>query len=282
MNREQLFIAIGDLPDSCLPEWGAPAPNKTRPAVWRRWGLAAACLAVAFAALLSAVPRTGGGTGAPASPPPTADRPPTGISSPSSRPEPDLPVLRYGRVSAVADLSLAPPEGGTSRAVTREDIAALLGGEEALSGALGWADYELSGTVFFQPDGSIWILDLYGYRGPLDHFSLTLSPGRLPPTCELYGESLPNQILGTEVMADRYDSDYGLSRRVSFLHGDVGYRFTVSGESGTGEAVEELVSRFVLHALLQGADLSAVSSEGALPIETGEPTFSVGEPNWED
>ena len=46
-------------------------------------------------------------------------------------------------------------------------------------------------------------------------------------------------------------------------------------------AVEELVSRFVRWAVLEGLNLSGISPDGAEPLEA-DPNYSVGEPNWND
>lgn len=48
-----------------------------------------------------------------------------------------------------------------------------------------------------------------------------------------------------------------------------------------GDITEELVSRFVRWAVLEGLDLSGISSDGAAP-EAIDPNYSVGEPNWND
>lgn len=59
----------------------------------------------------------------------------------------------------------------------------------------------------------------------------------------------------------------------------MGCRLKVYGTQDS--AVEELVSRFVRWAVLEGLNLSGISPDGAEPLEA-DPNYSVGEPNWND
>lgn len=267
MTREQLFQALGEAAAADIPGLS----SSVRPIRRGRWGMLAACAALAVTAAALWSPHVAGPIPATELPPAA----PPGILEAEDVPG-SLPALRYGQIEMEADLSLAPPEGGLRRSLTQADITALIGDEETLD-SLDWTGYTLEGSVIFRPDGTIWMLLLYGTRGPLDHFELTLSPDELPPTCVLYGGSAVNQVEGVEVYAERYDSGLGLSRRISFLSEGVGYRFALTGESGTAGITEERASRFLQYALREGLDLSAVSSEGSTPIEP-PPSCEVGEP----
>ena len=70
-----------------------------------------------------------------------------------------------------------------------------------------------------------------------------------------------------------------VSREVEFIANGVGCRLT--GYGTQDGVVEELVSRFVRWAVLEGLDLSGISPDGAKPLEI-DPNYSVGEPNWND
>ena len=115
----------------------------------------------------------------------------------------------------------------------------------------------------------------------MDHFELSVSPGELPPTCTVFAESVVNEVEGVEVYADKLDSSIGLGRRISFLNGAVGCRFDLTGEAGAAGTAEEMMSRFLQHALRKGLALSGISDEGSVPIAPVS-QGSVGEPNWED
>lgn len=200
-----------------------------------------------------------------------------------------LPYIEYGPPSGVlADYSLAPPDGGL-RDATRDDALALVGGEDALTAHLNWGGCEFSGMVGFEVDGTVWMMSLWGENADTA-FSLELSPGRMPPTCcVVIGEqrTITNvwgvEVSGVKNMGAHGDTERGVymdvTREVEFIANGVGCRLKVYGTQDG--AVEELVSRFVRWAILEGLDLSGISPEGARPLET-DPSYSVGEPNWED
>lgn len=200
-----------------------------------------------------------------------------------------LPYIEYGPPSGPAvDASLAPPDGGL-RDAGRGDVLALIGNEDALAAHLKWGGFEFSGTVGFETDGTVWMMSLWG-EGADAAFSLQLSPDRLPPTCcVVMGERRTiTNVWGVEVSGVKDAGAYGdtergvymdVSRKVEFIANGVGCRLTVYGTQGS--AVEELVSRFVRWAVLEGLDLSGISRSGARPLET-DPNYSVGEPNWND
>ena len=200
-----------------------------------------------------------------------------------------LPYIEYGPPSGIAaDYALAPPDGGL-RDATRDDALALVGGEEALRTHLNWGECEFRGSVGFDAGGTVWMMSLWGEAEEFA-FSLELSPGRLPPTCIALPEDAYTwtEIWGVKVAGIGKAGAYGdtergvymdVSREVEFIANGVGCRLKAYGTQDG--AVEELVSRFVRWAILEGLDLSGISPEGAAPLST-DPNYSVGEPNWED
>lgn len=200
-----------------------------------------------------------------------------------------LPYIEYGmpRNQMEVCLDWDVPAGCVKRDLTREDFAALLGGEDTLSTHLDWGGYELSGWAAWYEDGSFWGAYLYGHAGPLDHFEFAVTAGALPPTCIGYPESVEQEIWGLTVTADGHDSVAGpgggvdaSDRRVSFMKDGFGYRFDLTGVSRA--LAEERVSRLVRWAAHR--ELGALSSDGAAPAHPWEadPGVSVGEPNWDD
>lgn len=200
-----------------------------------------------------------------------------------------LPYIEYGPPSGVTvDSLLATPDGGL-RGAGRDDALALIGNEDALAAHLGWGGFEFGGTVGFEADGTVWMMSLWG-EGADAAFSLELSPDRLPPTCcVVMGEQRTiTNVWGVEVSGVKDAGAYGdtergvymdVSREVEFIAHGVGCRLTVYGNQDG--VVEELVSRFVRWAVLEGLDLSGISPDGAKPLEA-DPNYSVGEPNWND
>lgn len=156
-----------------------------------------------------------------------------------------LPYIEYGEVENEMQADIALPVGVTRRDLTNDELLDLLGGETNLTTHLNWGGYEIGAYAMVWPDGDMWLLCVYGSKGDtgLEHFSLEVSPGTLPPTCLLYTQSVLNNIWGREVMADSYDSEIGSSRRVSFMDEGYGYRFSITGtDKGS---ITELVSRMV-------------------------------------
>ena len=200
-----------------------------------------------------------------------------------------LPYIEYGPPSgSVMNSSLARPDGEL-RDVGRDDVLALVGGEEALTAHLNWGECEFRGTVGFEADGTVCMMSLWG-EGADTAFSLEVSPGRMPPTCYVVmgEERTITDVWGVEVSGVNRAGAYGdaergvymdVSRELQFIAKGVGCRLKVYGTQD--QAVEELASRFVRWAVLEGLDLSAISPDGAKPVETG-PDYSVGEPNWDD
>ncbi len=194
-----------------------------------------------------------------------------------------LPYIDYGEVEgAEMALDWDVPPGSVKRDLTREDIAALLGGEDALTTHLDWGGYELTGWAAWCEDGSFWGAYVQGHGGELDHFELTVTAGQMPPTCIAYPGSVEQEINGVTVTADKHDGAYGCSRRVSFMKDEYGCRFDLTGTDR--ERAEERVSRLVRQIIDGGVGADRLSSDGAVLAHPWEadPNTGVGEPNWND
>lgn len=162
-----------------------------------------------------------------------------------------LPWIDYGSESeAAVALDWDIPEGAIRRELSQQEIIAFLGGADAVDLHLDWSDYELSGWGAWcvdgdeNGDGPFWGAYLQGYKGPLDHFEFAVTAGQLPPTCVIFGGSVEQEVWGLTVTADKYDGKDGVSRRVSFMKDDYGYRFDLTA-TGEPETAEKLVSRAV-------------------------------------
>lgn len=194
-----------------------------------------------------------------------------------------LPYIDYGEVEgAEMALDWDVPLGSVKRDLTREDIAALLGGEDALTTHLDWGGYELTGWAAWCEDGSFWGAYVQGHGGELDHFELAVTAGQMPPTCIAYPGSVEQEINGVTVTADKHDGAYGCSRRVSFMKDEYGCRFDLTGTDR--ERAEERVSRLVRQIVDGGVAADRISSDGAVLAHPWEadPNTGVGEPNWND
>ncbi len=207
-----------------------------------------------------------------------------------------LPYIEYGAAdgqATAADWDL--PSGAVRRELTWEDIAALLGGEDAVDTHLAWGVmYSMTGWAAWNGDGSFWGAYLDGivpnYGAELNSFEFAVTAGQLPPTCYGYPESVEQNISGVMVTADKADweSRFGEEtasvhdRRVSFMTDDYGYRFEV--RSGDADRAEELVSRLVRWVIENGVAADQLSSEGAVLAHPWEadPDSGVGGPNWSD
>lgn len=194
-----------------------------------------------------------------------------------------LPYIDYGEVEgAEMALDWDVPLGSVKRDLTREDIAALLGGEDALTTHLDWGGYELTGWAAWCEDGSFWGAYVQGHGGELDHFELAVTAGQMPPTCIAYPGSVEQEINGVTVTADKHDGAYGCSRRVSFMKDEYGCRFDLTGTDR--ERDEERVSRLVRQIVDGGVEADRLSSDGAVLAHPWEadPNTGVGESNWND
>lgn len=174
-----------------------------------------------------------------------------------------LPYIEYGDVSGKAAADWDIPRGAARRDLTADEIAALLGGGDAVSTHLDWSGYELTGWAAWREDGSFWGTYLHGYAGPLDHFEFAVTAGQLPPTCIVFPDSVEQEIWGVTVTADKHDGQNGCDRRVSFMTDGFGYRFDLTA-TGDPEAAEKLVSRVVRRMVVDGGVASnAVTPDGA-------------------
>lgn len=180
-----------------------------------------------------------------------------------------LPYIDYGRTDgakgASASLDWDIPQGAHKRDLSRDEIVALMGGEDAVNTHLGWGMYALTGWAAWYEDGSFWGAYINGllpnYDGPTSQFEFAVTAGELPPTCIGYPSSVTQEIRGLTVTADGYDlvaTPIGgvdeSSRRVSFMKDNYGYRFDITG---TGRALtEERVSRLVARIADKGLALT--------------------------
>lgn len=164
-----------------------------------------------------------------------------------------LPNIKYGEVENEVVADIAPPEGVYRRDLTEDELVTILNGERMIDIHLDWEDYDLSGYVMLYEDGTLWLMGIYGTKGDTgyEHFSLEVAPGMLPPSCLVYPESIPNDVSGTEVIADGHDGEIASSRRVSFLYEEFGYRFEITGIDQ--EDVKLKAARLVRF-ILQGVD----------------------------
>lgn len=156
-----------------------------------------------------------------------------------------LPKIEYGQMDELVQADTALPVGVYRRDLTQEELFALFGGEQCLSAHLNWSGYEVYAFAMLNRDGSLWQLYVGGSKGDTgyEHFALEVAPGRLPVSCCVYEQSVPNMIFGKEVMAESHDGANASYRRVSFMNETYGYRFEVTGVD-VG-AIEEMASRAV-------------------------------------
>ena len=163
-----------------------------------------------------------------------------------------LPYIEYGAVySDPVALDWDIPQGAIRRELPRDEIVALMGGEDAVNTHLDWGEYELSGWAAWYQDGSFWGVYINGVESvyEADSFEFAVTAGQLPPTCVVYPGTVTQEIRGLTVTADKFDWETGREklpypeRRVSFFNGNLGCRFVVSSYD-TVQA-ELLVSRLV-------------------------------------
>lgn len=199
-----------------------------------------------------------------------------------------LPYIDYGgmKPSAASQVPAADwdiPQGAVKRDLAREEIIALMGGEDAVATHLDWGGYELTGWAAWYEDGSFWGAYIMGHAGELDHFEFSVTADQMPPTCVVYSEGVTQEIRGLTVIAEGHDSAAGpgggvdaSTRRVSFMKDDYGYRFDLTGASCA--LTEQRVSRLVCHVADRGLELSVVG--GAIPefVPDYDPTYEDGVP----
>lgn len=192
-----------------------------------------------------------------------------------------LPWIDYGggNNAASAALDWDIPAGAARRDLTAGEITALLGGADAVDLHLDWGAYELSGWGAWYEDGSFWGAYLQGYKGPMDHFEFAITAGALPPTCVIFGDSVEQAIWGLSVTADKYDSEAGCARRVSFMKDGYGYRFDLTATGETEEA-ERLVSRAVAWVSQNGLSLRTVTGEETPAMNQPDPQDGASSPSW--
>lgn len=274
MKRYRKFMSgvkPSDTLDQRLRELKAP---KKKPA-WTRYGAMAAALVLVFGVTFMMVNPALAKTRQPDSVPENVGpgEPDIALAGPGESVEPAatkfagryevardgmtasylLPYIEYGNtglseVQTALDWDI--PQGAFRRDMSREHIAYLLGGEDALSTHLDWDGYELSGWAAWYENGDFWGAYVMGHQGPLDHFEFAVTADQLPPTCIAYPHSVEQNICGVMVTADGHDSVATPSggvdastRRVSFMREGYGFRFDLTSTSRA--LAEERVSRLV-------------------------------------
>lgn len=196
-----------------------------------------------------------------------------------------LPYIRYQEENSrlAADYALAPP-GSRSRDATLQDVIAMVGHEDSLKAHLGWGDsLDWGGVIWFGEGGSPCAASIHA-EGQDVLFTIEMMEGsEVPECCIIPDESYVTtqfcgvEILGLEDIGWRVDEngvEMRESRKVSFFTGEMGYKLTIYGTDA--KMVNELASRFVRWAIVEGFDLEAVFMDGAEPMDSG-----VGEPNYE-
>jgi len=197
-----------------------------------------------------------------------------------------LPYIAYDDAKAGmrADYSLVPPDGGM-RGVTMEDILAVLGTDrQGLTDHLAWGDdYEFTGSVGFNGDGSTCMMNLWG-EGDNICFNLEMRVGELPyQDCIVVGRKpTVTDVHGVQVFGLKNVGAHGhgeddedfhvlmdVTREVEFIAHGVGFRFLAYGYED--DAVEQFTSRFVRWGVEEGVDLSRAALDGAVPAATAQP-----------
>ncbi len=155
-----------------------------------------------------------------------------------------LPAIEYGWTDyeTVANIDLP---SDLVQELTGDEIADLLGGEDAILSHLDWDAASLSGSAIYQESGSLWLVQLTGSASDGSSFTLSLSPEEISDlTCHTYPEAVVNTLYDTQVSATASDwEDGSATRRVSFQTGGLCCGFTVSGTDS--QSLELLTSRLV-------------------------------------
>ena len=158
---------------------------------------------------------------------------------------PMIPVIHYGSAAGEVATSIALPEGSFAVDLTQEDVSILLwGGREQMESAhikaqgegnvpwiLSWDGYTISGQAWYDGQGTLWQVVIWGTLDESHEFTLTLAPGQLPPACVVNGGAAVTQVNGVEVSAWKAYSDRNgdeIKEHVyesAFLAHDVGVRF---------------------------------------------------------
>lgn len=196
-----------------------------------------------------------------------------------------LPAIVYNDAKdmTMADYSLAPP-GSLSRTAGRSDVSALLDGADMTAHLLWDDELAWSGTVWLrEEDSSPCAASLYA-EGESVMFFVELMEGSAVPSCVVYPDACykTTTFQGVEITALR-SPGYAVkengrelkeSRELSLMANGMGCKLTIYGTDG--EQVEEMCARFARWAIVEGFDLSALSSDGAQVIDSGGES---GEPN---
>ncbi len=223
----------------------APAVKRAVPKTWLRYAALAACFALILG--LGIWRWTAGGSG-----------PTSGIQVGSGGDGaggpavegtdrekimlPDIPHIYYQDLTAEADMaaSLAFPDGSYHVELTPQDIQTIFWGpgeeQGTLPSPLFWEGYTVTGRATYDGEGALFWLHLWGARPGGGEFTLTLSPGRLPPSCLVDPDREISDVDGVAVTgwSQAYDRDGdGVTDYVcgsEFMAGEVGVRFENVGD----------------------------------------------------
>ncbi|MCC8120540.1 MAG: hypothetical protein LIO42_00770 [Oscillospiraceae bacterium] len=171
-----------------------------------------------------------------------------------------LQAIEYGWTDyeKILEISLSD---GSMQELTGDEIADLLGGEDAILTHLDWNTASLCGSAFYRESGSLWLIELTGSASDGSAFTLFLSPEEIPDlTCHTYPEAVVNQLYDTQVSATASDGEDGsATRRVSFQAQGIYCGCTISGTDS--QSLERLTSRLVRRLCCDGdLNLDAVTS----------------------
>ena len=246
---------------------------------WRRWGALAACCLLAAGLGLWTLRHS---------------------EMPGGAAPDGVPEITYRRSQESAADSIALPDGGFTRAITAEQLAALFTREgetlDSALNALGWTDYILSGEAIYDGAGQLWLLTVSGRHPDGPEFTLELCPGSLPPACAVSPARKTTMVNGVSVSAwygswDR-DGDGKTEHvcRSEFMAGDVGVSyenvdapFTARYGSADGElgGAQRLNAMLVGRALGAGVDLSGMMTCEDVPAWREEEFSSLAQARQE-
>lgn len=167
------------------------------------------------------------------------------------------------------DLCLAWEPGSFVRDMTPEQITGLFG-QDTLPESLHWEEYKLQGRLYYDGQGRLNWLGLFGTHPNGANFELNLRPNELPPECCIKADRVwtYSQVFGTRVAgwSDSWDRDGDGAKDnicgAEFMAGTVGVRFESTNSPFTGADQEQAACTF--NALLVQ---QALSEEEGLSLE---------------
>jgi len=227
---------------------------------------------------------------------------------------PDIPHIYYQDLTEAADMaaSLAFPDGSYDVELTPQDIQTIFWGPEGRPNAdhpkqeqgtlpwiLFWEGYTVTGRATYDGEGELFWLHLWGEHPDGGEFTLTLSPGQLPPSCLVDPDREISDVNGVAVTgwSRTYDRDGdGVTDYVcgsEFMAGEVGVRFENVGspfQSDYGgqsdlalEGAAQFNALFVRQALAEegGLYLDRLMTNGDIPAWREQPFSSLAQARQE-